>query len=68
MDMIRHDLKHIDIHTGIKYRQFVPYPLNHMPGVVQYHFPVGDITEKALPVLGAEGHKISPRGLIIITG
>ena len=66
MDVIGHNDEFIDFNTRIIFENFIPYGLNHAPGIIQHHFPIHDFAEKACPVLGANGDEICPGFGIIV--
>ena len=58
MDMIRHDLKFININPRIINRQFIPDHVYHSPRIIKHHFIIYHIPEETFFVLRANGYEI----------
>jgi hypothetical protein len=66
VDVVGHDHKFVDVHTGVKRRYFTPHGLNHAPSVVQAHFPIHHLAEHTGAILRDDGDKIrASLGIII---
>jgi len=64
--MIGHDLKNVDFNIRESPWQGPPHSFDHLPGIVDDHFPIADLPEKILASLRHNGDKISARQGIII--
>jgi hypothetical protein len=58
MHVIRHYLKHVDMHAGIPRIQALERGMHHAPGVAQYHLPASDVAKPAGSVVSNHRHEV----------
>ena len=51
IDVTGHNDEFIDFNTRIIFGNFIPYGLNHAPGIIQHHFPSLDFSEQTFPAI-----------------
>ena len=68
VNMVRHDHEGIQGDAGVMRRQGLPYPMQHPPGVVQVHAPIGEDAEPGRAPVRADGDEIGARLPVIVFG
>jgi hypothetical protein len=58
MHVIRHYLKHVDMHAGIPRVQALERGMYHTPGVAQYHLPASDVAKPTGSVVSDHRHEV----------
>ncbi len=66
MDVIRHNHEGVQLHGREPIRQGVPHLLNHCASRIKPHPLLHHLAEQALPVLRADGDKITAGFAVVI--
>jgi hypothetical protein len=61
-----HDYEFVGFDSRIILWNFIPHGLHHSPRIIQYHFPIRDMTEQTFPILSTNGDKVCSWHRVIV--
>lgn len=68
MEVIWHNHELIHQNMGKGARNSRPFVANDLASRVQYHLTIDNITEEAMPTLGADGYEIGTGTAVVMVG
>ena len=67
MDMVRHHDKRVQADVSKALGQLLPDLTDHMAGIIEVRFALGDLAEAADPIQGTDGDEVAA-GLGVVVG